>query len=83
MQLVYESDCRWILRLLDSYVSNELAVETAAQVLRHLERCPHCLQVAEIRLRVKTLLQRAGSSEHAPMQLKKRVTRMLRRAAGA
>ncbi|MBL8115329.1 MAG: zf-HC2 domain-containing protein, partial [Acidobacteria bacterium] len=32
--------CGRVLRVLDSYLSNELTVESNHEILEHLERCP-------------------------------------------
>ena len=37
-----EGACEKIRRYLDSYVTNELLVETNHEVLRHIEGCPAC-----------------------------------------
>ena len=47
-----DSACEKIRGYLDSYISNELLVETNHEVLRHLEGCPDCREELEALLRI-------------------------------
>src|SRR5216684_1862406 len=64
-----ESACEKIRGYLDSYISNELLVETNHEVLRHLESCPSCSAEAEARSRVKAQLKAAVASQNVPADL--------------
>ena len=70
--------CERILNLLDSYVSNELLVETNHEVLQHLEECRACSAALQNRTRTKSLLQRAVASEAPPPELRARLQSRLR-----
>ncbi|HKE24932.1 MAG TPA: zf-HC2 domain-containing protein, partial [Bryobacteraceae bacterium] len=54
-----DSSCARIRRYLDSYINNELLVETNHEVLRHLETCPACAADVETRTRIKARLKSA------------------------
>jgi anti-sigma factor (TIGR02949 family) len=75
-------ECKKVLALLDAYLSSELTVETRIEVLRHLERCPECLHVYRIRELVKNRLQAAVANDEVSPEMKKRVSRMVRKAGG-
>src|SRR5262245_129812 len=81
----FEQKCEKARRYLDSYVSNELLVETNHELMRHLESCKDCSEALEVRMRVKTALQRAVRSVEAPPALEERVQKRIRdeRSKGA
>jgi len=70
--------CERIRRYLDSYLSNELLVETNHEVLKHLESCQSCAEALAVRTRVKNLLREAVQREVAPAALREKVQRKLR-----
>ncbi len=70
--------CEWIRRHLDAYLSNELLVETASDVLRHLESCEVCSQGLEARTRVRDALRSAVVSQIPPEGLRPSIERRLR-----
>jgi anti-sigma factor (TIGR02949 family) len=74
-------DCKKVLALLDFYLSSELTIETTAEVVRHLERCPQCLAVFRIRELVKKRLQAAVSRDEIPLELKNRISRAIRKSS--
>jgi hypothetical protein len=63
---------------LDSYLSNELLVETNHEVLRHLEGCPKCTAELGTRARVRSGLQAAVRGTPVPEGLEARVQRAVR-----
>src|SRR5215510_8385859 len=69
--------CEKIRRYLDSYLSNELLVETNHEVIRHLEICKNCAAELEARARVKGLLQRAVQSQTVPVDLGDKIQKRL------
>jgi anti-sigma factor (TIGR02949 family) len=71
--------CEHTLRYLDSYVSNELTVETNHELLQHLESCPACSAELEARSRLRTRLRAAVSSQNAPPDLQVRIREQIRR----
>ncbi len=70
--------CERMRRQLDSYLSNELLVETTSEVLRHLEKCEVCARELESRTRIREALRRAVSGRPVPEPLRAVVQRRLR-----
>ena len=70
--------CEKVRQLLDSYLSNELLIETNHEVLRHLESCKECTALLENRIRVKNMLQRTVKSQTVPSGLREKVQRRVR-----
>jgi anti-sigma factor (TIGR02949 family) len=70
--------CERIRQHLDTYLSNELLVETASEVVRHLETCDACSRDLESRMRVREALQRAVANRSVPDSVRARVVRTLR-----
>ena len=76
-----ESTCEKIRRYLDSYISDELLVETNHEVLKHLEKCSDCAAELETRLRIRRQLREAVRAQEAPAYLETRVRAKIRDAA--
>lgn len=74
-----EGACEKIRRYLDSYISNELLVETNHEVLRHLESCPSCAAELEARTRLKGRLKAAVERQSLPADLPARIREQIRR----
>jgi len=70
--------CERIRQQLDSYLSNELLVETASEVVRHLESCEVCSRDLESRMRVRDVLQRAVANRPMPESMRANILRTLR-----
>jgi hypothetical protein len=64
-----EKACERIRRYFDSYLDNELLVETNHEVLRHLSVCPDCTKALDARARLKLTVKRAVEQETAPAVL--------------
>jgi hypothetical protein len=64
---------------MDSYLSNELPVETRRDVLAHLERCEDCARAFDDYTRIKVRLKRAFLNERAPATLEERIRASIRR----
>jgi anti-sigma factor (TIGR02949 family) len=73
-----ETACEKVRGYLDSYLSNELLVETNHEVLRHLEGCPECTAELNVRARVRTALQTAVRATTVPPGLDAKVQRAVR-----
>ncbi len=69
--------CEKTRRYMDSYISNELLVETNHEVLRHLENCASCSAEIEARSRVKTRLKAAVESQQAAADLAVKIRRQI------
>jgi anti-sigma factor RsiW len=70
--------CELMRQYLDSYLSNELLVETASEVMHHLENCESCSRDLESRMRVRNALQRAVVNRPVPESVRADVLRSLR-----
>ena len=77
-----DGHCKRVRSYLDSYLNNELLVETNHEVLTHLEACDACSRSLEDRARVKAQLKRAVMKEYAPAALRERIGDDLRRSRG-
>jgi len=77
-----DGHCKRIRSYLDSYLNNELMVETNHEVLTHLETCGACSRSLEDRARLKARLKRAVMQEYAPAALRERIASDLRRGRG-
>ena len=53
------TECRHVRELMDSYLSEELSVETNHAVLRHVAECPACGEELRRRQRLRALLAQA------------------------
>jgi putative zinc finger protein len=70
--------CERMRQYLDSYLSNEVLVETASEVMHHLENCESCSRDLESRMRVRDALQRAVVNRSVPESVRADVLRKLR-----
>ena len=73
--------CKKIETLLDSYLNDELLVETIHEVLKHTRGCPACSDALRVRERVRARLQTALRREAAPIALQERIRRGIRWAS--
>jgi anti-sigma factor RsiW len=76
--------CRDFRELVDSYLSNELLVETNHDVIRHLETCADCRRELAARRDLRSKLRsgfESASDLHASDELQRRLTVHLRDAA--
>jgi anti-sigma factor (TIGR02949 family) len=73
-----QGGCEKTLRYLDSYISNELTVETNYEVLRHLEGCPGCAEELDTRTRLRTRLKAAVMAQGVPPELQVRIREQIR-----
>ena len=64
-----ESACERTRKYLDSYITNELLVETNHEVLRHLEHCPACSAEAETRQQLRERVKSAVKTQPVPPEL--------------
>lgn len=70
--------CEKVRRYMDSYISNELLVETNHEVLQHLEGCSSCAAELEVRLRIRKSLQNAVRAETAQPGLQAKIQARIR-----
>jgi hypothetical protein len=57
--------CREVCDLLDSFLGQELMVETNHELMRHLEGCPDCRAELEARRQLRSVLRRAFTATDA------------------
>jgi anti-sigma factor (TIGR02949 family) len=77
-----QGGCEKTRKYLDSYVSNELLVETNHEILRHVESCPECAAELETRTRLRTRLKAAVNAQAVPPELQVRIREQIRRGEG-
>ena len=73
-----EGACEKARKYLDSYISNELLIETNHEVLRHIESCPACASELEARNQLRTRLKAAVNAQSVPPELQVRIREKLR-----
>src|SRR5512133_1263549 len=73
-----ESACGRTRKYLDSYISNELLIETNHEVLRHLESCPECSAEADARSMLRGRLKTAVRSQSMPVELPAKIRETIR-----
>ena len=75
-----QHQCKKIRSYLDSYLSNELLVETNHEVLKHLEGCQACSDALADRVRVRSALRQAVMQDEAPAGLRYRIQKDIRKS---
>jgi hypothetical protein len=73
-----EGACEKTRRYLDSYISNELLVETNHEVLRHIENCAACAAEADARMLLRSRLKSAVERQSVPPELQVRIREQIR-----
>jgi anti-sigma factor (TIGR02949 family) len=84
-RLVTESNCANTVRLLDSFLVNEVTTEEFARISQHLEACPSCVQELDARRRLRSRLRDAAKDQPVDPYLRTRVlanVRAQRRPSG-
>lgn len=74
-----QHNCKKVQSYLDSYLNNELLVETTHEISKHLEDCANCHEALLVRQRVKELLKGAVLKDAAPIDLQEKVRRSIRK----
>lgn len=74
-------DCRNFKEVLDSYLSDELAVETNHAVMRHAEHCASCRNEMSARRNLRGVLQAAVTPTTASPEFRNRLRERLRAEA--
>jgi anti-sigma factor (TIGR02949 family) len=64
-----EGACEKTRKYIDSYISNELLIETNHEVLRHIESCPSCSAEVEAKTQLRNRLRSAVKSQAVPPEL--------------
>jgi anti-sigma factor (TIGR02949 family) len=76
-----QNQCKKIRSYLDSYLSNELMVETNHEVLKHVDSCQGCADALASRARIKQVLRQAVMQDEAPAGLRYRIQKDIRKSA--
>ncbi len=74
-------DCRNFKEMLDSYLSDELAVETNHAILRHAEHCPECRGEMAARRNLRNTLRGAVTATTTSPDFRNRLRERLREEA--
>lgn len=72
-------DCTQVLAEVYVLLDRECTGDHEAELRRHLEDCPPCLEEYGIGEQIKQLLARKCGGDHAPDQLKQRLQATIRR----
>lgn len=64
---------------MDDYVSNELLVESTAEIVDHLDHCSDCAAALDSRIRARTALKSAVERETVPPELQNKIRHALLR----
>ena len=75
-----QGGCETTRKYLDSYISNELLVETNHEILRHVESCSACAAELETRTRLRARLKSAVNAQSVPPELQVRIREQIRRS---
>lgn len=75
---VTESNCADTVKLLDSFLVNEVTPEEFASISKHLEACPGCLQEFDVRRRLRTRVRGAVKQQPVDPYLRTRVLATVR-----
>lgn len=71
--------CQHVREVMDSYLAEELLVETNHEILRHLDTCPECAAELQRRQRLRTLLSQALEIQVDDQRAAARISRALDR----
>lgn len=74
-----QNGCIKFQAYLDSYLNDELLVETTHDLLRHLEDCPNCSEALRQWQRLKALLKSAVLKDSAPTVLREKIRKHIRK----
>ena len=69
------TDCNETLRELQTFLDGEMDVEQLADIRRHLEGCPDCLEAFDFHAELKAVIARKCRSDPMPPGLLSRIER--------
>ena len=78
-----QSGCERVRRYMDSYISNELLVESNLEVLRHIEQCSECSKELETRMRIRGSVKDAVQRQELPAGLEQKIRTNIRESSPA
>ena len=71
-------NCQETLETLWQYLDKELDGGASSELQRHLEDCRQCFSKVEFERRLREIVRRSCAGEHAPPELRERISRLLR-----
>jgi mycothiol system anti-sigma-R factor len=71
-------NCQETLEKLWQYLDKELDSASSVELQEHLEQCRQCFSKAEFEYRLRARLRRSCCEDHAPPELRERLSRLLR-----
>ena len=85
MRAIYSSreSCGRTLQYLDYYLSDELSIEVALEVSRHLESCRTCADELKTRTWLRNRLRDAMRQAQASPDLREKAMKRIRQSNGA
>ena len=71
-------NCQETLEKLWQYLDKELDRGASNALQRHLADCRQCFSKVEFERRLREIVRRSCAGEHAPAELRERISRLLR-----
>ena len=71
-------NCEESMEMLWQFLDKELDGAATGELQRHLEECRHCFSKAEFEQRLRAMVRRSCSCEHAPPELRERLSKLIR-----
>lgn len=73
-----QSSCERVRSYLDSYINDELLVDTNHEMQKHLQGCRNCSTEMQARGHLRTLVRRTVRAEEVPPALRARIQEGIR-----
>lgn len=70
-------NCDDCVRSLDPYVDRELSSQELVEVQRHLDNCPPCEDIFQLRSDIKRLVKTCCAEPTAPLELREKLRQIL------
>ncbi len=71
-------NCEEAVEKLWQFLDKELDGAASNELQRHLEECRHCFSKVEFEQRLRAMVRRSCAGEHAPAELRERLSKLLR-----
>jgi anti-sigma factor (TIGR02949 family) len=69
------TDCNETINELETFLDGELSADALAEIRRHLDGCPNCLEAFDFHAELKAVIARKCSSDPMPPGLLSRIER--------
>ncbi|MDO5700708.1 MAG: zf-HC2 domain-containing protein [Bowdeniella nasicola] len=73
--MTYDDECERVSRLLTELLESDLDESVNRRLAEHVERCPHCHEIADVEDHIRQVLRRV-CPERAPATLRQRVLKI-------